>query len=343
MITIITPIYRITRGVARHSIASLQRTQKFCDIATDTPTLEDNWKTGKVSDKTVAFKNVSMVTPRTFTKFFYNEFKLKFVEEKTKSKPGIELLRNIAANYDYWMVRNNQEHLLYYRLEIMLQRLDYLKTVGLDSKQKLRQIQKSPPPLLFTFTNCSFDAKLVYLRGLLSKPDEEDFIHLFHPITNRITANKITIKQRLQTVESILQIKQPAVIRELLNLPCFFMDPLILRKLNHMFIHRFSMPYHYNFDQHTSPVLPPITNLLKLHISADKHLNNASQNDLLSSLPTYQINELLDTTYSEKNGKGTPECLSSFLLRAEFEEDKDRTSGQPLKGRRGFNVPARQY
>lgn len=348
--SIYSPISYITRTFGRCSLVSVQRSQRYSDVAaaaTPPPpsALKDNWKTD-LDTKQVIFKNISHVTPKTFSKFFYTQFKLKFVEEEEgkgkKSKSGAELLRNIAANYDYWMTRNNQEHLLYYRLEMMLQRLDYMKSVGLDSQQKLRQIQKCPPLLLFTFSDCSYNGKLVYLRGLLDKPND-DFIHIFHPITNKITANRLTIKDRMKTVEDVLRIKQPAAIRELLNMPCFFLDPSKLHKLNHMLIHKYSMPFFYDVDKHTAPVLPPVCNLEGLQLSAHKHFNNATSNDVIASLPTYSVQQILDKSYPTTNGKGTPECLSTFLVRAELEEEKDRTGGQPLKGRRGFNVPKRQY
>ena len=60
------------------------------------------------------FKNVKLVTPQNLEYFLYNQAKLKFVseDEKTKSKPpGIEILRNIAANYDYWIVRLSLIHI----------------------------------------------------------------------------------------------------------------------------------------------------------------------------------------------------------------------------------------
>ena len=132
------------------------------------------------------FKNVKLVTPKIFTNYCFNDLKLKFVEEKAAtSEPGIELLRNISANYDYWIVRNHQVLLLYYRLQILMQRVEFLKSVGLDEKQKLRNIQKYPPVLLFSFTDNSYDAKMVYLRGLVRK-NETEFIHLFHPVTRKV-------------------------------------------------------------------------------------------------------------------------------------------------------------
>ena len=60
---------------------------------------------------------------------------MKFVESLNKTeKPGVELSRNIVANYDYWLGRNNQTHLLYYRMQMLQQRQDFLRSVGLKSK-----------------------------------------------------------------------------------------------------------------------------------------------------------------------------------------------------------------
>ena len=121
------------------------------------------------------------------------------------------------------------------------------------------------------------------------------------------------------------------------------MDPSCLSDTNHLFVHKHSMPFHFDIDNHTVNVLPPIVDLKKLGISASHHCSNKANNEIISALPTFQIDNLLDYSYPTSNGRGHPECLSSFLLKAELEEDKDRTGGQPLKGRRGFNVPPRQY
>ena len=147
----------------------------------------------------------------------------------------------------------------------------------------------------------------------------------------------------MSAIEEELKIKQPSVLRELLNLPCFFMDPSCLRDIKHQFVHKYSMPFNFDIDRHTIDVLPPIVNLQKTGISLSKHCSNKSNNELLGILPTFQLNDVLDYKYPSNNGKGQPECLSNFLVHAELEEDKDRTAGQPLKGRRGFNVPPRQY
>jgi len=103
------------------------------------------------------------------------------------------------------------------------------------------------------------------------------------------------------------------------------------------------MPFHFDIDNHTVDILPPIVDLKESGISPAKHCSNKANNKILSVLPTFQLEKLLDYSYPTSNGKGNPECLTAFLLKAEFEEDKDRTGGQPLKGRRGFNVPPRQY
>lgn len=121
------------------------------------------------------------------------------------------------------------------------------------------------------------------------------------------------------------------------------MDPACLSEINHQFVHKHSMPFNFDLDKHTIDVLPPITNLQKSGISVAEHCSNKTNNETISKLSSLQLDDVLDYTYPSHNGKGQPECLSTFLIQAEFEEDKDRTTGQPLKGRRGFNVPPRQY
>lgn len=147
----------------------------------------------------VHFKNVKLVSPQLLDKFLYTSMKLKFVEEQEVSKePGIELLRNIASNYDYWIVRNHQNIFLYYRLQMMLQRLKFLKSVGMTPRQKLRHIQKNPPLLLLSFTNESFKSSMVYLRGMI--PNSEDsFIHVFHPVTRKVRIILLLLHQSTYT------------------------------------------------------------------------------------------------------------------------------------------------
>merc|ERR1712002_58840 len=127
-------------------------------------------------------------------------------------------------------------------------------------------------------------------------------------------------QKRVKTIEDELKIKQPAVLRELFRIPCFFMDPSKLQTMNHLFVHRFSMPYFYSVDKHTAQVFPPVCNMTKLGLSADKHLSNNADYKVLSSLPTFNLDDVLDVSYSTTHGRGQPECLSTFLLRAEFEE-----------------------
>ena len=130
------------------------------------------------------FKNVKLITPQSVDYFLYNCLKLKFTDNESK-KPGVELLRNIASNYDYWVVRSHQDMLLYYRLQMMQQRLNYLKPVGMDFHQKLRHIQKAPPALLLSFSGSTFESKMVYLRGLIQQTSG-DFIQMFYPITKKV-------------------------------------------------------------------------------------------------------------------------------------------------------------
>lgn len=154
---------------------------------------------------------------------------------------------------------------------------------------------------------------------------------------------KSDIVDRVKMVEDELEIQQPTALQELLNMPCFFMDPIIMEKTRHLFVHKHSMPFYYNVDTQTANVLPPVCNLPSLNLSPAKYFSNKVNNELIAALPTYQLDNILDYSYPTTNGRGTPECLSSFLIQAELEEYKDRTGGQPLKGRRGFNVPPRQY
>lgn len=154
---------------------------------------------------------------------------------------------------------------------------------------------------------------------------------------------KSDVVDRVKMVEDELHIQQPSALQELLNIPCFFMDPIVIKNIQHLFVHKHSMPFYYNIDRQTANIFPPICNLSGLKLQSTKYFSNKVTNSLISELPTYQLHDILDYSYPTTNGRGTPECLSTFLVEAEFEEYKDRTGGQRLKGRRGFNVPPRQY
>jgi len=324
----------------------------------------------KDTDHRRLFQHVAVTTMPDLRKHLHNEFKLRFVKERevgvnagwrpvdgvgttAPKSGGVELLFNIAAKHDYWLVDKRRHHnMLYYRLELMRQRLEYLRSVGMDARQKLREIQRCPPPLVFTMTNSTYSGKLIYLRGLVAKECGKKYIHVFSSVAQQIKERKPLIDDRVESISTQLDISQPAVLHELMNMPCFFMDPDRFERedsqgnliSDHLFVHLRSMPKYYNIDQHTLPLLPPMCNLKSLGIVPKKHLRWSTARKDLIELPTWTLEEVLDVTYPSNNGKGTPECLTSFLLRSDGEEFKLRQEGgkvgKPLKG---FNMKPRQY
>jgi len=305
------------------------------------------------------FRKMDLVHTGELRKFMHDAFKLRFVQEREKnttynnvelelgtSAPrsyGVELMRNVASKHDYWIVRRNAPHMLYYRMELMLQRLEYLKTVGLNERQRLRNIQKVPPVLMMTMTNRTFHGKLLYLRGLVPYTEESNKfpLHVYYPISKQLRADRQFIENRVKMIGTQLNIKQPAVLQELLNIPCFFMDPATLESVGHVFVHLRYMPKFFNMDQHTLNVLPPMCNITSLNLSPEKHFRWSTPTADLEALPTYQPEQIFDISYPSHNGKATPECLTTFLLRADGEEKKHReTSFKKQRG--GFNVKPRQ-
>jgi hypothetical protein len=324
----------------------------------------------KDTDHRRLFANVAVTTMPELRKYLHDEFKLRFVKErevglKATWRPvegvgttapqsgGAELLFNIAAKHDYWLVDKRRHHnMLYYRLELMRQRLEYLRSCGMDARQKLRDIQRCPPPLVLTMTNSTYYGKLIYLRGLVAKEDGKSHVHVFTSVAKQIRESKPLIDDRIESMCTQLDLSLPAVLHELLNMPCFFMDPNRFQQedaqgnmaSDHLFVHLRSMPRYYNMDEHTMPLLPPICNLKSLGIDPKKHLRWSTARKDLLALPTWTLEEILDVTYPSHNGKGTPECLTTFLLRSDGEEHKLRKEGgEVMKPRKGFNIRPRQY
>jgi len=300
------------------------------------------------TDDPKLFSTVPTVSVKTLHTYLQDKLKLRFTpncNDKTSrsppTTPGIELLHNIASEYDYWLVRRNQEHLLYYRIELMLQRLNYMKSMGMDERQKLAQLRNFPPALVMSLTNTTYHGKLMYVRGLVRK-DDGGFMTTFYPMSEHVTSDQVVTEERIGMVEDELDVKAREALREVLSIPCFFMHPSLLNTTPYAITHLRNTPEFYDVDKHTLQVLPPTCNLKALGIRRDRHLRYASDTEDVASLPTYT--NVLDVTYPTHNGAGTPECLSTFLFRADMEEDKDRTGGQKLmKPRKGFNVKPRQY
>merc|ERR1712168_340117 len=309
------------------------------------------------------FPGVSVVTTPDMQKFMHDVFKLGFVKERegNHGSGGVELLWNIAAKHDYQLVSKKHRHMFYLRVELMRQRLEFLRTQGLDERQKLREIQKRPPSLVFSMTNSTYHGKLVYLRGLVRK-EEDKHVHIYTPVAKDIFGSdtctsvgqqlqmakeihekKNLIEDRIHSIGVLLNISKPAVLRELFNIPCFFMDPALLElqgRLEHLFAHLRSMPKYYNVDQHTLQVMPPVCDLESLGITPSKHLRWSTRKADLLAFPTFTPEQVLDTSYPTDNGQWSPECLSTFLLRADQEELKQEIQGGEVgKPRKGFNVP----
>ena len=178
----------LVRCLCRHYLPTIQSVRQG-HIA-----VKPHWEE-EVRTRDQRYPTVYTVKPAWMYNYFKNELKIRCVQEldesednswkrENKENAGLEVIQNIAHNYDYWIVRHHQPMILYYRLEMMVQRVNYLSSVGLDSRQKLRHIQKYPPTLVFSFDSSDYDANLVYLRGLTRK--EDDFIHLFHPVCDKV-------------------------------------------------------------------------------------------------------------------------------------------------------------
>jgi len=304
----------------------------------------------------VKYPFVQKVRPRSLHKYFTEELKIRYLREDTHKKEGVELLQNISNKHDSWIIRNNMAMLYYYRIEMLQQRLDYLKDMQMLPEEKLANIRAHPPLLLFSFDAADKQGNLMYLRGLVQDdigglvenlPSMySEYLHVFYPVTKEVTLKKPDLDARLASIQDSLELKQFSALAEVMRLPCLFMDPALMQLVKPLFVHRFSMPFQFNIDSQTMSLLPPILNLNKMQLNPENYFTNAVSKQQLLQLPLYQLPQCVDYSYKELSTyMGTPalECMSAFLLRAEKEEQKDRFNGQAIRGRRGFNVPKRQY
>merc|ERR1712048_937247 len=120
----------------------------------------------------------------------------------------------------------------------------------ISKKEQLSYIRKKPPILLFTCDCPMSGSSLLYLRGLLKEEEAQlvdnlnipsicdDFIHLFYPVSKRLTINPKDIESWVRTLAKELEVRLEDILDLALSLPCFYLDPHLLKKMNHMIIHR---------------------------------------------------------------------------------------------------------
>merc|ERR1712048_968915 len=243
----------------------------------------------------------------------------------------------------------------YYRVEMLNQRLDWMERLDLLPNEKLNIIRDAPPALILTFDSTEYDAPLVYIRGLIKSPDThqnsasastntlpepptidqsstlsrkhlniEDFVQVCYPVSRYVTLSPMMMDQRISEMAEKLDIVKQDALELILSVPVYFMHPMLLQEMKHLCVHRFMLPYKFDPDKHTMNMLPPISNTSTFDESFWKRFASFNvSSEEIADLPVLSMNEALNlNSYTDLSDYGTttPECLSSFLVKAEFEE-----------------------
>lgn len=233
----------------------------------------------------------------------------------------LEPLKNIHEDLDLIHVRQRQPNLLYLRTELLLQRLNFLKPIGITVREKRKLIERSPPVLVLA-ENHENTGKVSYMRGIVGAKSETERVHILHPCSLMVVASSAKLQQRVNLIQEELGMAQQTVLKFLLKMPCF-----LLRGTEHMsekfrLIHRFILPEGFNLDHHTAEVYPPVFGAAG-KVNPRLFMRDVDEN-LVKTFTTLQLSDILDYSYPEHHGKGKPEDLTKFLISAEQDELRPR-------------------
>lgn len=263
-------------------------------------------------------------TVKSDLKLILTKMKLKrfhIFEREPNLCKYLEPLKNNHEELDLIHVRQRQPNLLYLRTELLLQRLHFLRPIGITKREKRKLIERSPPVLLLVnkFKNAE---SVSYLRGIIGAKTDSERVHVLHPCSVMVVASSSRLRQRVNLIEEELGMAQQSVLKFLLKMPCF-----LLKEINHIpekfrFIHRFHLPEGFNPDKHTAEVYPPV-------FGATKRVNprlfvKEADDDLAKMYADLKLSDILDYSYPEHHGKGMPEDLTKFLISAEQDELRPR-------------------
>ena len=233
----------------------------------------------------------------------------------------LEPLRYIHEDLDLIHVRQRQPNVLYLRTELLLQRLNFLKPIGITAREKRKLIERSPPVLLLS-DNFANSGKVSYLRGVIGAESETERVHILHPCSPMVVASSARLLQRVNLIQEDLGMAQQTVLKFLLKMPSFLLRGTEQMAEKFRLIHRFSLPDGFNLDQHTAEVYPPVFGATK-KVNPRLFMRDVDEN-LVKTLTTLHLSDILDYSYPEHHGKGRPEDLTKFLISAEQDELRPR-------------------
>ncbi|XP_031562088.1 uncharacterized protein LOC116297907 [Actinia tenebrosa] len=246
-------------------------------------------------------------------------------EKRIQKEPCVEILRNLHEELDVVHVRKRQPHVLYLRTELLLQRISFLKPIGITSRQKRKIIERNPPALVFDFDpNRADGSRVGYVRGVVrNRTDRQEVLtHILHPCSSLIVMRSFDLRNRVEFIQEQLGMAQSTLLQFLLNMPCFLLHNKSAMLEDFHFIHKHVLPQGFDLDHHTAELYPlvyaPSDNI---HPSI---FTTAANENTASALPVLKLSDVLDYSYKENHGKGEPEDLVEFLTQAELRELRPR-------------------
>lgn len=280
------------------------------------------WSTSTSSRTTSSYSSTSELQ-KYLKKLKLGRFEC-FVKRAQK-EPCVEILRNQHEELDVVHVRKRQPQVLYLRTELLLQRINFLKPIGITSRQKRRSIECNPPALVFDFDPSRPEGSRVgYVRGIVrSRTDKQEiFTHIIHPCSSLIVLRSFDLRNRVEFLQEQLGMAQSTLLQFLLNIPCFLLHNKSAMMENFHFIHKHVLPQGFDLDHHTAELYPPVyAPSDSVHPSI---FTKAANENSANALPVLRLSDVLDYSYKEDHGKGEPEDLVEFLTRAELRELRPR-------------------
>lgn len=243
-------------------------------------------------------------------------------EKRTQKEPYVEILKNLHEELDVVHVRRRQPQVLYLRTELLLQRINFLKPIGLTARQKRRLIERNPPALVFDFDPSRPEGSRVgYVRGIV-RTDRQVMTHIVHPCSSLIVLRSFDLKNSVEFLQEQLGMAQSTLLQFLLNIPCFLLHNKSAMLEDFHFIHKHVLPQGFDLDHHTAELYPPVYS--PSDIIHPSIFTRAATQNAASALPRLMLSDVVDYSYKEDHGKGEPEDLVEFLTRAEVRELRPR-------------------
>lgn len=229
----------------------------------------------------------------------------------------VQLLRNLTNELEYKYIRPGKSHPNYYRIELFMQRLNYLSTMGMTPKDKLKLLKRKPPVLVLCQHEIFDSSGMMYLRGVMKEGPEINYI--FYPAFPRTACNKALLDSKVESMCETLKANREQVLKTMMSMPCFSINPNVLQKYENKIVcmHKRKLPENFDFDLHTFEIMPPIFSGIHQF-----HLLNHLDDIKIPDLPGVELASILDLAYTSYNGKGKPEDFTEFMDRAYKEERK---------------------